>query len=165
MQLAAWRIVLGSGPARLAPGAIELEKMLEDWIADDPKLIDPSLLVIHRQLHVEGGILDLLCVDLQGRATVVEIKRGTVSRVKMAEGVNMRRAMVTEHQPKTLVGKVAVEEATGFLVRVVLPHHGSYMPRVYRHSLIDLLRQIHDSRRRVSLVLWSTHWESPRVWM
>jgi hypothetical protein len=88
MPLAAWRIRQEAAPLRLGSGVIELEKMLEDWIADDPALIDPNLLVIQRQLHVEGGILDLLCVDLQGRATVVEIKRGKLIRETIAQAID-----------------------------------------------------------------------------
>jgi hypothetical protein len=88
MPLAAWRITQEVAPVRLGQGVIELEKMLEDWIAADPQLVDPSLLVIQRQLHVEGGILDLLCVDLQGRATIVEIKRGKLIRETIAQAID-----------------------------------------------------------------------------
>jgi Endonuclease NucS C-terminal domain len=87
MPLAAWQIS-GGKPVYLDPGVIELEKVLEDWIAENPGLIDRNLLVIHRQLHVEGGVLDLLCVDLQGRATVVEIKRGRLIRETIAQAID-----------------------------------------------------------------------------
>ncbi len=89
MALAAWKIPVGGGaPSRLAYGVIELERNLEDWIEADPALIDPGLVVIRRQMHVEGGILDLLCVDLQGRATVIEIKRGKLIRETIAQAID-----------------------------------------------------------------------------
>jgi hypothetical protein len=67
---------------------VDLERHLEDWLADDISLIDPGLLVIQRQMHVEGGILDLLCVDPQGVATVVEVKRGRLIRETVAQAVD-----------------------------------------------------------------------------
>ncbi len=87
MPLAAWKIE-AAGPNRLAPGFIELEKNLEEWIQNDAALIDPGLLVLRRQMHVEGGILDLLCVDLQGRLTVIEIKRGMLIRETIAQAID-----------------------------------------------------------------------------
>lgn len=87
MPLASWRVT-DNGPVRLSPGAVELEKHLEDWIENDPSLVDPGLLVVGRQLQVEGGILDLLCVDPQGRATVIEIKKGKLIRDTIAQGID-----------------------------------------------------------------------------
>lgn len=87
MGLAAWRITEGQ-PARLVFGDVGLEKHLENWIEADPSMIDAGLLVLRRQMHVEGGILDLLCVDLQGRLTVVEIKRGKLIRETIAQAID-----------------------------------------------------------------------------
>jgi hypothetical protein len=87
MSVAAWS-VLPEGPKRLPIGAVPLEKDLESWIERDIGLIDPSLLVVQRQMHVEGGILDLLCVDLQGRLVVVEIKRAQLMREVIAQGLD-----------------------------------------------------------------------------
>jgi hypothetical protein len=87
MPLAAWKI--GEAlPQRLTAGQIDLEKHLEDWIASDPGLVDRGLLVVQRQMHVDGGFLDLLCVDLQGRATVIEIKRGKLIRDTIAQALD-----------------------------------------------------------------------------
>jgi hypothetical protein len=87
MSLAAWKIGMAA-PERLVQGRVELERHLEDWIAHDPGLVDRGLLVVQRQLHVEGGYLDLLCVDLQGRAVVVEIKRGKLIRDTIAQALD-----------------------------------------------------------------------------
>jgi Endonuclease NucS len=87
VPVAAWEIANGK-PGRLTPGAIELEKTLEGWIAADPELIEAGLAVIGQQVHVEGGYLDLLCVDLQGRAAVVEIKRGKLIRDVIAQAID-----------------------------------------------------------------------------
>jgi len=87
MPLAAWQIA-SEAPKRLAGSSLELEKVLEDWIAADPALVDRSLLIVQRQLGVDGGYLDLLGVDLQGRPTVIEIKRGRLIRETIAQAID-----------------------------------------------------------------------------
>jgi hypothetical protein len=34
---------------------VELEKHLEGWVTSDPGLVERGLLVVRRQLHVDGG--------------------------------------------------------------------------------------------------------------
>jgi hypothetical protein len=92
--LAAWHIT-GSGPLKLNAGRVSLEKDLEDWIASDPALVEPGLRVIGQQLQVDGGKLDLLCVDTQGRATVVEIKRGNLIRDVVAQAIDYASSIAT----------------------------------------------------------------------
>jgi len=93
MPLAAWQIK-DDGPQRLSMGALALEKDFEEWIEKDPRLLDAGLTVIARQLNVAGvGKIDLLCVDPQGRATVVEIKRGQLSRETIAQALDYASAV------------------------------------------------------------------------
>jgi RecB family endonuclease NucS len=40
--------------------------------------------VVGRQIDLEGGRLDLLAIDPQGRWTIIEIKRGTLRREAIA---------------------------------------------------------------------------------
>jgi hypothetical protein len=94
VPLAAWRIG-GGAPARLGAGKIALEQTLEEWIANDPSLVDLGLLVVQRQMKVEGGRLDLLCVDQQGRATIVEIKREKLIRETLAQGIDYASSIAT----------------------------------------------------------------------
>ena len=64
-------------PARYA----SLEQWIEDWLADDISVLDPSLMVIGRQVRTSfGGALDLLCMDQDGNLVVVELKRGKTPR-------------------------------------------------------------------------------------
>src|SRR5256885_1691077 len=55
-----------------------LEKHLEDWIAADPSLLGEPLLVIGRQVLIPDtkDRLDLLALDSQGAAVIIELKRG-----------------------------------------------------------------------------------------
>ncbi len=80
-QIRLWEITsdrkLSEIPARYA----SLEEWIEDWLADDISVLDPSLLVIGRQVRTSfGGAIDLLCMDGGGNLVVVELKRGQTPR-------------------------------------------------------------------------------------
>jgi hypothetical protein len=70
---------------RIPESALALEKSLEDWIAEDPSLLQAGLVVVGRQIDLEGGRLDLLAIDPQGRWTIIEIKRGVLRRETIAQ--------------------------------------------------------------------------------
>ena len=78
-QIGIWRVT-DDGLDRLDPSSVGLEKNLEDWIEDDPSLLEEGLEIVGRQLHVEGGYLDLLGLNAQGQWVVIELKSGAVRR-------------------------------------------------------------------------------------
>ena len=57
----------------------ETEKSLEDLLVTSPELLMPDLTLIGRQVPTEGGPLDLLGIDSDGRLVVFELKRGTLT--------------------------------------------------------------------------------------
>ena len=69
-----WQIA-EAGPARLVVASVAAERDLEDWIERDPALLERGLVIVGRQLRLEGGPLDLLTLDPQGRWVLIEIKR------------------------------------------------------------------------------------------
>ena len=75
MKVGLWQIG-ENGPVKIRESQVNIEKDLEDWIEANPSLIRSDLKIVARQLLVEGGYLDLLALDPQGRWVVVEIKRG-----------------------------------------------------------------------------------------
>jgi len=70
---------------RIQESIIDLEKSLEDWISEDPSLLQAGLVVVGRQIDMEGGRLDLLAIDPQGRWTIIEIKKGALRRETIAQ--------------------------------------------------------------------------------
>src|SRR5436190_429337 len=87
MRLAAWQIQNGL-PARVDALAVQLEEHLETWIVQDPSLVQEGLRIVGRQVVLEGGRLDLLAVDPQGRWTLLEVKRGMLYRETLAQGLD-----------------------------------------------------------------------------
>lgn len=82
-----WNIISGA-PRRIAASTLEFEKDLEDWIEDDPSLLQSDLTIVGRQAHTPAGPLDLIAIDAQGRWTVIEIKRGKVRRDTVAQALD-----------------------------------------------------------------------------
>ena len=64
---------------------LESEQGLEDTLVQNPKLLMEGLTLVGRQTPTEGGPLDLLGVDEDGRLVVFELKRGTLSRDAVAQ--------------------------------------------------------------------------------
>ena len=66
----------------------ETEAKLEDLLVRSPGLLMDNLVLIGRQVPTEGGPLDLLGVDEDGRLVVFELKRGTLTREAVAQVVD-----------------------------------------------------------------------------
>ncbi len=64
---------------------LESEQGLEDTLVKNPNLLMEGLTLVGRQTPTEGGPLDLLGVDEDGRLVVFELKRGTLSRDAVAQ--------------------------------------------------------------------------------
>lgn len=82
-----WQIS-DSGPARLRVGELAAERDLEDWIERDPALVEHGLVIVGRQVRLEGGPLDLLALDPQGRWVLIEIKRERLQREVVAQAID-----------------------------------------------------------------------------
>ena len=76
----------GSQVTRLAwSSQMESELLLEETLLGNPDLLVEGLTLVGRQTPTEGGPLDLLGVDGDGRLVVFELKRGTLSREAVAQ--------------------------------------------------------------------------------
>lgn len=64
---------------------MDSEKHLEEILVKNPELLMPGLTLVGRQTQTEGGPLDLLGVDSDGRLVVFELKRGMLSRNAVAQ--------------------------------------------------------------------------------
>ena len=66
----------------------ETEQLLEDMLVASPELLEPGLKLIGRQVPTDGGPMDLLGVDQDGRLTVFELKRGPLTRDAVAQSLD-----------------------------------------------------------------------------
>ena len=64
---------------------LESEELLEETLVENPDMLLDGLILVGRQTPTEGGPLDLLGVDSDGRLVVFELKRGTLSREAVAQ--------------------------------------------------------------------------------
>ena len=90
----------------------ETEKLLEDILVVSPELLEPGLKLIGRQVPTDGGLLDLLGVDQNGRLTVVELKRGVLTRDAVAQSLDYASDLET-YEPERLAA--LVQEQSGRL--------------------------------------------------
>jgi len=141
-QTALWQIT-NDRPLKISSGRVDFEKQLEDWIEADPSLLEAGLTVVGRQVHTQGGPLDLLAIDPQGRWIVIELKRGTVYRDTIAQAIDyaacvadMSRSELAEvgrgylvsrdegDSADDLLGDVAGEEDEPVEVRIIVAGTG-----------------------------------------
>ena len=80
-----WAIQDESNVLELPKTNVETEQLLEDTLVQNPDLLIKGLKLVGRQTPTEGGPLDLLGVDEDGRLVIFELKRGTLTRDAVAQ--------------------------------------------------------------------------------
>lgn len=68
---------------------------LESWIANNPKIIGPDLMIIGRQVQTKSGPLDLLGIDRLGNLVIVELKRDKLPREALAQAIDYASDVAT----------------------------------------------------------------------
>ena len=90
-----------------------LEEHLEDWIISDPSILGEKLLVIGRQVRIPDtkDRLDVLAIDPQGKAVIIELKRGKLSdpvdvqALRYASYISKWKFEDLENQARNFLGK------------------------------------------------------------
>ena len=72
---------------------MESEGRLEEALVNNPDMLMPELTLVGRQTDTEGGPLDLLGVDSDGRLVLFELKRGRLSRDAVAQIIDYASAL------------------------------------------------------------------------
>jgi Holliday junction resolvase-like predicted endonuclease len=95
-ELRVWSVnSTGDNVLRAPRSHIDLEAQLEDWIYANPSVLSEELTLVGRQVRVDGGPIDLLCTDIQGRWVIVELKRGKLYREAVAQAIDYARSIQT----------------------------------------------------------------------
>lgn len=87
-QISVWQVGAADPPKRLGSNQLSFERQLEEWIEQDPALLESGLTIVGRQIPLEGGTLDLLAIDPQGRWVLIEIKRERLRRDVIAQAID-----------------------------------------------------------------------------
>ena len=67
---------------------VETEQSLEEVLVKNPDMLAQGLTLVGRQTPVEGGFLDLIGVDEDGRLVVFELKREKLTRDAVAQAID-----------------------------------------------------------------------------
>ena len=108
-----------ASPVRPVSGA-KTEEHLEDMLVNTPDLLMDGLSLIGRQVETQGGPLDLLGIDQDGRVVVFELKKGTLTRDAVAQIIDYASdiAVMTGDQFAKLIeensGKPGIAEIEEF---------------------------------------------------
>ena len=61
---------------------------LETWIASNPSIIGPDIIIIGRQAQTKSGPLDLLGIDKNGNLIIIELKRDRLPREALVQAID-----------------------------------------------------------------------------
>ena len=92
-KIGVWRLVPDGNDNKKAEAITSIdetdtEQLLEDVLTASPDLLLPDLILVGRQTETQGGPLDLLGVDKDGRLVVFELKRGKLTRDAVAQAID-----------------------------------------------------------------------------
>ena len=78
-----------TGAREYARKKTEKEKHIEDFLEKHIKVLDPSVFVIGRQVQADGkNLIDLMGMDRDGNAVIVELKRGLSPREVISQALD-----------------------------------------------------------------------------
>lgn len=80
---------------KLETSTLNTEKELEDLLYNNIAMLNPDWLIIGRQVAVEGGYIDILCIDRGGSLIVVELKRNLTPREVAAQAIDYASCVST----------------------------------------------------------------------
>ena len=80
-----WKVANGE-LKEVSATQLDFEKRLEGWIAEDLSILGTDVLIIGKQVSTGfGGKIDLLGIDPQGNAVIMELKRDKTHREVVAQ--------------------------------------------------------------------------------
>ena len=105
IEVAIWRIDKEFNPVSLS--GMDYERRLQEIIAADLSIIDPSLMLVGREVATPlGSRIDILAIDADGNLVVVELKRGRTPREVVAQTLDYGswiRNMTSEEIANTFI--------------------------------------------------------------
>lgn len=155
-EIKVWQVSQKEGlvPIHYTPlEAIHLESELESWIEKAPGILGDDLLVIDRQLPIEGiGFMDLLCIDSAGALVIVELKRASTPRQAVAQALDYASWLdsASEAQIQTICDR-AQEKLGKPLDEAFVEYFQTQMPKVVgqKHRIIWAAPRLDATAERI----------------
>jgi hypothetical protein len=135
-----------------------LEKDLETWVTNNPSLLGGKLLAIKRQHEVpQVGILDLICIDENGRLAVIEFKRSLTSREAVAQALDY--ASWLDATSEAEIRSLAQESLGKPIEDAFLDHFGSELQSLapQNHRILLVAPRLDSSAERIIDYLADRH--------
>jgi hypothetical protein len=153
-----WRVAANDQLIEIGRGALNLESRLQEWLVRDISILDPTLLVIGREVETDfGGFIDILCISVEGDLVIVELKRDRTPREVTAQALDYASWVVSlSNERVTSIGNDYL--ATGFET-AFRTHFGTDPPETLNgdHRVLVVGAEIDSSSERIIRYLSDAH--------
>ena len=105
-----------ASPVQSAAG-MDSEDRLEEILVKNPEMLIPGLTLVGRQTATDGGPLDLLGVDSDGRLVLFELKRGSLSWDAVAQIIDYASDLASMGID-ALAERIAEQSGTGGIEKI-----------------------------------------------
>ena len=116
-EIKLWALA-GERASRVQPSsAMDSELRLEEILVKNPEMLIPDLTLVGRQTATDGGPLDLLGVDSDGRLVLFELKRDRLSRDAVAQIIDYASDL-SSMGIDALAERIAEQSGTGGIEKI-----------------------------------------------
>lgn len=153
-----WQIGAGEQLITVDRVRLDLESRLQEWLARDISILDPTLLVIGREVETDfGGFIDVLCVDVAGDLVIVELKRDKTPREVTAQALDYASWVVNLSNER--VTSIANEHLDGGFENAFRTRFGIEVPETLNgdHRVLVVGSEIDSSSERIIRYLSDAH--------
>ncbi len=114
-----WEINEGDQLNEVPVSQLNFEERIESWLEKDIRIVSDELMVIGRQVETAyGGIIDILCIDINGDIVIVELKKDKTPRDVTAQVLDyaswvedLSHDQISEIADSYFRGNAALDEA------------------------------------------------------
>jgi hypothetical protein len=86
ISMSLWSIGKNKSLKSISKSKLNFENDLENWIINDPTILDLDLMILGQQVHTDhGGYIDILGINKDGDLVIVELKRNRTPRDVIAQ--------------------------------------------------------------------------------
>jgi len=137
---------------------LDNEDRLEDWLAENPRLLGLEIMIIGRQVLTDhGGRIDLLGIDRNGDLVILELKRDRTPREIVAQILDYA-SWIADLTTKR-VHELALEHLSRRLSECFEERFGESIPENLNgsHSMVIIASELDEASKRIVQYLSTEH--------